>query len=203
MYSYANYNPFNTSYNFNSSEIESYALGLVSPTLVPISFNRLNLPKVPWLIDNATTIYGALSSLHTGIPIFAHYAKYANFINYEFKLYGISKRNTSLQLSNINFKTTGLEWGLIGIDALIDMYDSYQRGVSTSGILLGGTLTVASDIGLLYLNKGIMWLSTTIGTAIYPGLGTAIGFGVGLAVSILVDILLGKWISDLINRIAK
>ena len=81
----------------------------------------------------------------------------------------------------------------------IDMYDSYQRGVSTEGILLGAALTAISSAGMLYLNKGIMWASTTIGTAICPGIGTAIGFAIGLVGSILVDIFLGGWIADLID----
>ena len=89
---------------------------------------------------------------------------------------------------------------LIGVNVLIDMYDSYQRGVSTEGILLGGALTAASGVGMFYLNKGIMWATTTIGTAICPGLGTAIGFGVGLIGSILLDIWLGNEIADWIDN---
>ena len=96
-----------------------------------------------------------------------------------------------------------LDGALIGVNVLIDMYDSYQRGVSTEGILLGGTLTAASGIVMLYINKGIMWATTTIGTVICPGLGTAIGFGVGLVGSVLVDIFLGGWIADWIDNNVK
>ena len=45
-----------------------------------------------------------------------------------------------------------------------------------------------------------MWLTKTVGTAIYPGIGTTIGFAVGLVVSILVDIFLGGWIADSIDE---
>ena len=165
--------------------------------------NKSNLPKVPWLVDNATLIYGVISSFSSGIPIFAHYAKYANIINYEFKIYGISRWKSSLQLSNVNFKMTKLDGFLIGIDVLIDMYDSSQRGVSAEGVMLGAALTAASGVGLLYLNKGIMWATTAIGTAICPGAGTAIGFLVGLGINAFVDWQLGSWISDWIDSITK
>jgi hypothetical protein len=79
------------------------------------------------------------------------------------------------------------------------MYDSYLRGVSTEGILLGGILTAASSVGMFYLNKGIMWATTSIGTAIYPGIGTAIGFTVGLVTSIIVDFVLGELIANCID----
>ncbi|MBQ9121101.1 MAG: hypothetical protein IJY12_01910, partial [Clostridia bacterium] len=160
----------------------------------------LALPKIPWLVENATTIQGIVSSLRTGTPILHHYFKYASIINDEFRLYGISKWKTSLQLSNVNFKMDTLDGALIGVNVLIDMYDSYLRGVSTEGILLGGALTAASGVGMFYLNKGIMWAATTIGTAICPGIGSAIGFTVGLVGAILVDIFLGGWIADLIDE---
>lgn len=82
------------------------------------------------------------------------------------------------------------------------MYDSYQRGVSDEGILLGGLLTAASSIAMLYLNKGLMWLTTTIGTIICPGLGTAIGFAIGLGLSLFIDWKLGEKISNWIDSIA-
>ena len=165
------------------------------------SASRTSLPTVPWIVENATTMYGTASSLISGAPIFSHYFKYASIINDEFKLYGISKWKTSLQLSNVNLKMGALDGALIGVNVLIDMYDSYQKGVSAEGILLGGALTAASSIGMLYLNKGIMWSTTAIGTAICPGLGTAIGFTVGLGISLFVDWKLGELISNWIDSI--
>jgi hypothetical protein len=154
------------------------------------------------LIENATTIYGTYSALSTGIPIFAHYFKYAKTIGDEFRLYGISKWKTSLQLADVNLKMTGLDGIMLGINVGLDIYDSIQRGVSPGGVVLGAGLTAATGVGMLYLNKGIMWACTTVGTAICPGVGTAIGFVVGLVASIAVDIWLGNVLSDWIDQIA-
>ncbi len=208
LYAYANNNPIGIAYSGSSigGLPSGEMIGLFgnpygsANNSIPGITSRISLPAVPWLAENATTIYGSVSSLITGIPILSHYYKYASIINDEFKLYGISKWKTSLQLSNVSFKIGALDGILIGANVLIDMYDSYQRGVSTEGILLGGALTAASGVGLFYLNKGIMWTTTTIGTAICPGIGTAIGFSVGLVGSILVDIFLGGWIADWIDN---
>ena len=204
LYSYANNNPISIAYR-SSSVDGSTGGGMVISigSSIPGFASRIPLPAIPWLAENATTIYGSVSSLVTGIPILSHYYKYASIINDEFKLYGISKWKTTLQLSNVSFKMGTLDGALIGVNVLIDMYDSYQRGVSTEGILLGGALTAVSGVGMFYLNKGIMWATTTIGTAICPGIGTAIGFTVGLVGSILVDIFLGGWIADWINNNVK
>ena len=206
LFAYACNNSVQIAYSSSGAGGNAHS-GMVSSvrggSLGGASFNstgRLSLLEVPWLVENATTIYGAVSSLTTGIPILSHYYKYASIINNEFQLYGISKWKTSIHLSNVSFKMGALDGVLIGANVLIDMYDSYQRGVSTEGILQGGALTAVSGVGMLYLNKGIMWATTTIGTAICPGIGTAIGFTIGLVGSIFVDIFLGGWIADWIDE---
>lgn len=107
---------------------------------------------------------------------------------------------TSGELANVNLKMGAADIALIGLNTATDMLDSYQRGVSTEGIILGGALTAATGVGMYYLNEGIVWLTTTIGTAICPGVGTGIGFVVGLLASIVVDYFLGKVISQWIDE---
>lgn len=101
-------------------------------------------------------------------------------------------------------------WGLGKSDVFgvvlgvgLDIYDSVQRGVSSGGVALGATLTATKGIGLIYLNKGIMYGATALGSAICPGVGTVVGFVVGGVVCIVVDVFVSNWLDDLIDKIAK
>ena len=84
----------------------------------------------------------------------------------------------------------------------LDIYDSIQRGVSPGGVVLGATLTAAKGVGLIYLNKGIMYGATAIGSCFGP-VGTAVGFVVGGVVCIIVDVLVSDRLDELIDKIAK
>ena len=85
----------------------------------------------------------------------------------------------------------------------LDIYDSVQRGVSPGGVVLGATLTAAKGVGLIYLNKGILYGATALGSAICPGVGTVVGFVVGGVVCVFVDIFVSNWLDELIDSIAK
>ena len=63
-------------------------------------------------------------------------------------------------------------------------------------------LTAAKGVGLIYLNKGIMYGATAIGSCFGP-VGTVVGFVVGGVVCIVVDIFVSNWLDDLIDKIAK
>ena len=78
-----------------------------------------------------------------------------------------------------------------------------QRGVSPGGVVLGATLTAAKGVGLIYLNKGILYGATALGSVICPGVGTVVGFVVGGIVCVFVDIFVSNWLDELIDSIAK
>ena len=61
---------------------------------------------------------------------------------------------------------------------------------------------IALGVGLIYLNRGIMYAATAIGSCLWP-VGTAVGFVVGRIVCIVVDIFASNWLDDLIDKIAK
>ena len=67
---------------------------------------------------------------------------------------------------------------------------------------VGATLTAAKGVGLIYLNKGIMYGAIAIGSCFGP-VGTVVGVVVGGAICILVDIFAGNWLDDLIDKITK
>ena len=129
--------------------------------------------------------------------------KYGKTFIDEMNIFGINPISAMNKLPGPKWGLGGLEKFFIGLDVGIDIYDSVQRGVGIGGTVLGGTLTLAKDIGLIYVNKGIMYASTSIGTLICPGVGTAIGFLVGGAICIYTNINLGNWLDQLIDKIAK
>lgn len=61
---------------------------------------------------------------------------------------------------------------------------------------------IALGVGLIYLNKGIMYAATAIGSCFGP-VDTAVGFVVGGVVCIIVDVLVSYWLDELIDIIAK
>jgi|GEM_PF-1381223 hypothetical protein len=110
----------------------------------------------------------------------------------------------ALNLQAIEDESEAIKLDTLGIllGLAIDVVDSRQRGVSDNGIILGATLTLAKSIGLVYVNKGIIYATTTIGTAINPGVGTVIGFVAGAVVCLVVDVFLNEWLDQLIDKIA-
>ena len=95
---------------------------------------------------------------------------------------------------------TGAQIAALGVG--LDIYDSIQRGVSPGGVVLGAALTATKGVGLIYLNKGIMYATTTIGGLLCPA-GAVVGFVVGGIISIIVGVLLSNLIDDSIDMIAK
>lgn len=70
------------------------------------------------------------------------------------------------------------------------------------GINSGAILTAAKDMGLIYLNKGILYGTTALGGCIGPE-GAIAGFIVGIVICIGVDLFVSPQLDGLIDKIAK
>ena len=215
LYAYAKNYPISFSYN-NSSVVGSTNVdgGLVSSIGADNSFtgnvNSGSLSKgglnLGWLangLDTGSTIHGLYTSISGLVNHTAYFAKNLTSFADDMTMLGASMKDGVLSFNQFS-------WGLgksdifgIALGVGLDIYDSIQRGVSPGGVVLGATLTAAKGVGLIYLNKGIMYGATAIGSAICPGVGTVVGFVVGGIVCIVVDIFVSNWLDDLIDKIAK
>ena len=213
LYVYANNNPINFSYG-NSSAMGSVSGGLVSPIGTGSSFSGnvnfgsaskggLNLGWLANGLDTGSTIHGLYTSISGLVNHTAYFANNLTPFADDMTMLGASMKDGVLAFNQFS-------WGLgksdvfgIALGVGLDIYDSIQRGVSPGGVVLGATLTAAKGVGLIYLNKGILYGATALGSAICPSVGTVVGFIVGGVVCIVVDIFLSNWLDDLIDEIAK
>ena len=215
LYAYCGNNPINFSYsNANDRYHSNNVGGLIDPYCAGCSFSE-NVNTSPtarselipgWLakgLDIGSTIHGLYTSISGIVNHVAYFAKNLTPFIDDMTMLGASMKDGVLAFNQFS-------WGLgkadvfgIALGVGLDIYDSIQRGVSPGGVVLGATLTAAKGAGLIYLNKGIMYGATALGSAICPGVGTVVGFVVGGIVCIFVDIFAGNWIDDLIDRIAK
>ena len=68
--------------------------------------------------------------------------------------------------------------------------------------MLGAALTAAKSVGLIYLDKVIIYGATAIGNCFSPG-GAVVGFAVGVVIASVVNIIFGGILDNLIDRIEK
>ena len=116
-------------------------------------------------------------------------------------MFGASIKDGVLAFNQFSWGVEKLDVFGIALGVGFDIYDSIQRGVSLGGVVLGATLTTAKDVGLIYLDKGIIYGATAIGSCFGPG-RTVVGFVVGSAVCFVVDVIVSDWLEDLIDSIA-
>ena len=219
LYCYANNVPIEIVYS-NSAVVSENSGRMVEASVVSDSFRgsiRSNIASNKALIlglfadmiENYSTInglYASISGLVNHTIFFTNYLRELAPINVfsdDMTMIGASMKNGVLSFNQFTWKFGKGDVVSVAVGVGLDVYDSIQRGVSASGILLGATLTATKGIGLIYLNKGIMYGATAVGSAICPGVGTVVGFIVGGAICILVDIFANNWLDNLINKIAK
>ena len=216
LYAYANNNPISFSYN-NSSAVGStnVAGGLISSIGTgnlfagnsnPNSTSKdgLNLGWIANKLDAGSTLHGLYSSASTIYNNISYFSKNLHAFSDDMTMLGASMKDGVLAFNQFS-------WGLgksdkfgVALGVGLDIYDSVQRGVSPGGVVLGATLTAAKGVGLIYLNKSILYGATALGSLIpIPGVGTVVEFVVGGVVCIVVDIFVSKWLDDLIDKIAK
>ena len=70
------------------------------------------------------------------------------------------------------------------------------------GINSGAILTATKNVGLIYLNKGILHGTTALGGCIGPE-GAIAGFIVGVVICIGVDLFVSPQLDGLIDKIVK
>jgi RHS repeat-associated protein len=213
LYNYADNNPIGIVHNsfcvdgsgsagmISSIDFSDYRVGTTNPVIS--SKGGLNLGWIANGLNTGSTIHGLYTSISGLVNHTAYFAENLAPFADDMTMIGASLKEGVLAFNQFT-------WSLGESDAIglllgvgLDVYDSIQRGVSSGGVTLGAALTVAKSVGLIYLNKGIMYGATALGSSICPGVGTVVGFVVGGVACIVVDIFVGNWLADLIDKIAK
>ena len=210
LYSYANNNPIGTAYSSFGvgasggmvNSFSSNSLFTENVSSISTSKGGLNLDWLANGLDTGSTIHGLYTSISGLVNHTAYFAK--NLIPFadDMKMLGASMKDAVLAFNQFTWKFGKGDALSVLLGVGLDVYDSIQRGVSTGGVILGATLTAAKGVGLIYLNKGIMYGATAIGSCFGP-VGTAVGFVVGGVVCIIVDVLASDFLDELIDKIAK
>jgi len=202
LYSYKNNNPVCFMYsNFTSNtgnvnQINYYDKGTQS-------VSKLEIGGVIEWIDRGRDVYDCYSEVSQLFNHITYFAKNTFPFMDDMTMLGFSMKDGVLAFNEFTWKLgKGDIFGTI-FSVGYDIYDSINRGVSTGGIILGAALTAGKTIGLIYVNKGILYGATAIGSAICPGVGTVVGFVVGGVICLFVDFSISKWLDKLIDEIAK
>ncbi len=70
---------------------------------------------------------------------------------------GVSMKKGVLAFNQFNWGISKVDVFGIVLNVGLDIFDSIQRGVSSKGIMLGAALTAAKSVGLIYLDKVIIY----------------------------------------------
>lgn len=167
-----------------------------------VAKHGLNLPAV---VSSGISIYGIYTAAESIYSVGVYFSNVHNLKIFatDMALYGTSMTKGVLAFAQITLSIGRADIIMMGIDILLDVIDSIDRQLSIGGILLGATLTLAKNIGIFYLSKGIIYAATSIGSAIGGPLGTVIGLILGVVISVAIELIVDYLISNLIDKITK
>jgi RHS repeat-associated protein len=209
LYAYCSNNPIALSYvclgnsrniGFTSCSVTSNACVVTSSHISPVNYG-LNFDFIVNGVSTISTIHGwyqAASKLVNHVNYF--YNNMKPFEN-DMKVIGISTTKGVLAFNNFTWKLGKSDAFSVLLGVGFDVYDSIQNEASSGEMLLSASLTAVKGVGMIYLNKVIVYGVTTAGSAICPGPGTAIGFVVGEVICIIVDIAASNLLDELIDEI--
>ncbi len=162
----------------------------------------LNFEWIVTGLDKGASIHGLYTSISGLVNHIVYFTKNLTPFTEDMSIIGASMKDGVLAFNRFNWSLMKSDIFGIALGVGLDIYDSVKRKVSFGGTVLGATLTAAKSVGLIYLNKGIMYGATAIGSCFGP-VGTVVGFVVGGVICIVVNIFVSNWLDDLIDKIAK
>ena len=187
---YARNNPvgitYVTSKESNSDRESNFIVNSIAGHISSANSNKIDAffttENTSELILGVTDASLSIRSLYTSVTNLANHISYFSKNLEPFSLdmmqNGISTPNGVLAFNQFN-------WGLdkaaifgVVFSVGLDILDSLHRGVSAEGVVLGAALTAAKGILLIYVNKGIIYLATTIGGLFGPA-GAVVGYVIG------------------------
>ena len=152
--------------------------------------------------DASLTIRGLYTSIANLTNHISYFTKNLSPFSLDMRLNGTPMNKAVLAFNNFS-------WGLdkasvfgVVFSVGLDILDSLHRGVSAEGVVLGAALTAAKGILLIYVNKSIIYLATTIG-GMFGVVGAVVGYVIGALICIAVDTYVSRQLDNEIDRIAK
>ena len=203
LYAYCGNNPVNYDFYLFALNVKERNKAVLNHNMGGKQRYKVNYSDLSQLMDVGTVAFGVYSSLSTVWLNASYFLANSNIKVFadDLKTMGISVQKGVLKFNQFKWGISALDFAVLGIHVGLDVYDNVQRGMSSRGILTSVGLTIAADVGLLYLNKGLIYGATYIGSLFGPA-GAVVGLIIGSIGSVFLDIFLAGWIDDLIDKLA-
>ena len=203
LYAYCGNNPVNYDFYLFALNVKERNKAVLNHNMGGKQRYKVNYSDLSQLMDVGTVAFGVYSSLSTVWLNASYFLANSNIKVFadDLKTMGISVQKGVLKFNQFKWGISALDFAVLGIHVGLDVYDNVQRGMSSRDILTSVGLTIAADVGLLYLNKGLIYGATYIGSLFGPA-GAVVGLIIGSIGSVFLDIFLAGWIDDLIDKLA-